>query len=88
MTQKAGKSLKEKVALKNNLLKEALAELLGTFILIVSMASSPSLPCATLVAPKPSSATGAGNVAQKLKYTEIVVAACWVDTGLVGLVKT
>ncbi|XP_013914210.1 PREDICTED: aquaporin-9 [Thamnophis sirtalis] len=34
MTQKAGKSLKEKVALRNRLLKEALAELLGTFILI------------------------------------------------------
>ncbi|XP_007439007.1 aquaporin-9 [Python bivittatus] len=34
MTKKAGKSLREKFALKNNLLKEGLAELLGTFILI------------------------------------------------------
>ncbi|KAL7980295.1 hypothetical protein Chor_014624 [Crotalus horridus] len=34
MTKKAGKSLKEKVALKNHLLKEGLAELLGTFILV------------------------------------------------------
>lgn len=42
MTKKAGKSLKEKVALKNHLLKEVLAELLGTFILVVSRA--PSLP--------------------------------------------
>ncbi|XP_015666532.1 aquaporin-9 [Protobothrops mucrosquamatus] len=34
MTKKAGKSLKEKMALKNHLLKEVLAELLGTFILV------------------------------------------------------
>lgn len=40
MAKKAGKRLKERVALKNHLLKEVLAELLGTFVLVVSRAPS------------------------------------------------
>ena len=41
MSRKSKRSLKEKLALKNSLVKEALSEFLGTFILIVSVSCFP-----------------------------------------------
>lgn len=43
MSKKGKRSFKEKFALKNSLIKEALSEFLGTFVLIVSVNYFPSL---------------------------------------------
>ncbi|XP_026537842.1 hepatic triacylglycerol lipase-like isoform X2 [Notechis scutatus] len=77
MTKKAGKSLKEKVTLKNNLLKEALAELLGTLILV-------ALGCGCVAQAVLSKGTMGGAATISVGFAMAVTLGVYVAGGISG----
>ncbi|XP_063170151.1 aquaporin-9 [Candoia aspera] len=77
MTKKAGKNLKEKFALKNNLLKEGLAEFLGTFILI-------ALGCGSVAQTVLSRGTLGGALMISVGFAMAVTLGVYVAGGISG----